>query len=543
MQVLAALVVALLVADVAGVGVAGSGSSSTAKVSAGRPGTGGTGGATPSGVAPGASQAGTSGTGGAASSGAGSSGATRSGSTRTGATTRSGGGSGGTSGTGGSASGLANLGHGVTAGTIKVVFPWPNLGPLGQAVGLYGTSEDDQLSIKAAVSAINDAGGINGRKIDPEIVGFNPLDEASMRALCIKWTQDQKVFAVVDAAAWHDDAQLCITQENHTPLISTWTTVSDFTNRGNPNLWWTGADAAAVLDNLVAFSASNHTLSPSQKFGVVAADRTGDILAAKYLTKDLANAGLKATDTESMHFDLADSATAQAQARDIVTRFKLAGIHTILPLLPYTDLVYLVQAAKEQESPPGQGLFHWLLSDYEFGDEAAIGLIDPSVGGPYASELDNTVNPTFFDLGNCDCNKPLPQGYDPFGTKCWQDFKKYSGAAWAKQNPLWDGYIETTGTAMIWCTDIQLFAAAARAVPASQLTQANFDKAMMGLTHFAGQFAPDYSYSGTRRSGPHQFRVVQEHVNGDGKCPRHADGGSAGDCWLILQDWREALHT
>src|SRR5207245_1959765 len=132
------------------------------------------------------------GPGGAASSGAGSSGATRSGATRTGATTRSGGGSGGTSGTGGSASGLANLGHGVTAGTIKVVFPWPNLGPLGQAVGLYGTSEDDQLSIKAAVSAINDAGGINGRKIDPEIVGFNPLDEASMRALCIQWTQDQK---------------------------------------------------------------------------------------------------------------------------------------------------------------------------------------------------------------------------------------------------------------------------------------------------------------------------------------------------------------
>jgi len=542
-QTLAALVVALLVADVAGIGAVGSGSSSSSKVAAGKAAAGGT-----SATAPtlGNGQPGAGGNGATTSSGpaTGSSSARRSSATGAGTTSRSGAGSGGVAvATTGGASALPNLGHGVTAGTIKVVFPWPNLGPLGQAVGLYGTSEDDQLAIKAAVSAVNDAGGINGRKVDAEVVGFNPLDEASMRADCIKWTQDEKVFAVVDAAAWHDDSQLCITQENHTPLISTWTTVTDWTSRGNPNLWWTGADAVAVLDNLVAFSVANHTLSKSEKFGVVAADRTGDLLATKYLNKDLANAGLKPADTGSMHFDLADSATAQAQARDIVTRFKLEGIHTILPLLPYTDLVYLVQAAKEQESPPGQALFRWLLSDYEFADEAAIGLIDPSAGGPYASELDNTVNPTFFDLGNCDCNKPLPQGYDSFGTKCWENFKKYSGPLWAKQNLGWDGYIETTGTAMIWCTDIQLFAAAARAVPATQLTQANFDKAMMGLTHFAGQFAPDYSFSGTRRSGPHEFRVVQEHVNGDGKCPKHASGSTQGDCWLILQDWREALKT
>jgi hypothetical protein len=355
------------------------------------------------------------------------------------------------------------------------------------------------------------------------------------------------VFAVVDADAWHDDHQLCITQENHTPLISSWTTVTDWTRQGNPYLWWTGPDDTAVLDNLVAWAAGAHALTPSTKFGVVAADRQSDVLASGYLNKDLTNAGLKAADTGSMHFDLSNTATAQAQARDIVARFKLEGIHTILPLLPYTDLVYLVQAAKEQESPPGQALFRWMLSDYEFGDSAAIGLIDPTVGGPYAGELNNTVNPTFVDLGNCDCNKPLPVGYNSFGTQCWQNFVKYSGAAWAKeqqqQGSTWGGYIETTGTAMTWCTNIDLLANAARAVPPGQLTQANFTKALMGLTHVLGQLSPDYSFTGTRRSGPHEFRVVQEHVNSDGKCPLHANGNTQGDCWIILQDWREALHT
>ena len=38
-------------------------------------------------------------------------------------------------------------------------------------------------------SEINDAGGINGRKINPIIVNFDPTNEAAMRALCKDWTE------------------------------------------------------------------------------------------------------------------------------------------------------------------------------------------------------------------------------------------------------------------------------------------------------------------------------------------------------------------
>jgi hypothetical protein len=443
-----------------------------------------------------------------------------------------------------SASGpLLNLGHGVGSTSIRVVFPWPNVGAVASVIGIYGSSEDPTLSITAAVNAINAAGGINGRTISPEIVQFNPLDDAAMRADCIKWTQDQQVFAVVDSNAWHDDHQLCITQENHTPLISSWTTVPDWTNRGNPNLWWTGPDAAEVLDNLVAWAVGQHQLGPAVKFGVVSADREGDNLAVGYLGRSLAREGLKASDSGSMHFALADAATAQLQARNLVTRFRAAGITTVIPLLPYTDFLYFVEAAKEQNWVP-----HWLLSDYEQQPLTALGLIDPSSGGPYAQELDNTVNPTFLDLGNCDCSQPLPIGYNSFGQQCQDNFAKYSGPAWAKEDKQqtgndWSGYIETTGTAMTWCQNIDLFAAAARAVPPNQLTQANFDQAMMKLSHFTDQLAPDLSYSASRRAGPHEFRVVQEHVNGDGKCPKKVTGHSQGDCWLIQQDFQPELHT
>lgn len=535
-QALAGLVAAMLLTDLAGLGATGSVVTSASGPGAGAAGGSGTvsaNGSGPGGTAtsPGGSGAGassplsgtTSGVGGGA--GAGGNGA--------GVGSGGGAGGGGGGGTGPAGGGLASLGHGVTSSSIKVVFPWPNLGPVEQAIGLYGSSEDPVLSIQAAVDAINASGGINGRTIDPEIVGFDPLNDSNMRADCLQWTQDQKVFAVVDANAWHDDQQLCVTQENHTPLISEWTTVTDWTRRGDPYLWWTGPDVADVLSNLVTWAKGARYLTPSTNVGVVAADREGDSLATGYLKRDLTAAGLRETDSGTMHFDLNNAAQAQVEARDIVVRFQTEGIHTLIPLLPYTDFVYLVEAAQEQNYYP-----RWLLSDYEYEDTAALGLIDPSVGGPYAKELNNAVNPTFFNLG--DSNGPYPAG--TLAASCNAAFNKYSGAAWAKQdpNPPYKGYIESQGTAMTWCENIDLFAAAARLVPANQLTQQAFTGGMMRLSSWPAAIQPTLTYGPQRRAGPHEYRVVEEHVNSDHACPLEVDGASQGDCWLIQQNWREA---
>lgn len=528
-QVLALVLAALLVTDLAGLGATGShgtsgpggvagSSGGSGTVSAGRASAAGSSGSS---TAPGA-------TGGSGTVGAGTGVGGGAPGTGTGA-------SGSSGGTGGGAPSGSGAGAGtdgaLTAKSIKVVFPWPNLGPVEQAIGLYGHSEDPVLSIQAAVDAVNASGGINGRMIDPEIVGFDPLNDSAMRADCIQWTQDQKVFAVVDGNAWHDAEQLCITQENHTPLISTWTTVTDWTTRGNPYLWWTGPDVADVLSNLVTWAKGARYLTASSPFGVVSADRTSDTLSTGYLNRDLAGAGLKARDSGTMHFDLNSSAQAQVEARDIVVRFQTEGIHTLIPLIPYTDLVYLVEAAQEQNWFP-----RWLLSDYESGDQAALGLIDPSVGGPYSKELNNTVNPTFENLG--DQNGPYPAG--SFAGRCNANFNKYSGAGEKSYDSSYTGWIESQGTAMTWCQNIDLFAAAARSVPVGQLTPQAFTTAMMHLTSVSAETTPTMTFGPQRRAGPHEFRVVEEHVNSDHACPVEVNGNTQGDCWLIQQNWREA---
>ena len=132
--------------------------------------------------------------------------------------------------------------------TINVVFPISNLTSLASNFGFAGDVEfgEQKKAIHTFVNAVNADGGINGRKINPMIVTFDPTNEAEMRADCMQWTQgNPAVFAVVDGlGSWTGDNELCITQEGHTPFIGQWTTTTNWTKEGAPYLWWTGPDQA-----------------------------------------------------------------------------------------------------------------------------------------------------------------------------------------------------------------------------------------------------------------------------------------------------------
>ena len=141
--------------------------------------------------------------------------------------------------------------RGVTAHSINVAFPVVSLNSLAGQEGFATDAEfgEQTKAINFYVNQINDAGGINGRKINPIITTFDPTNESEMRALCKTWTEGSPAaFAVLDGLGdWTGDDQLCITQEGHTPFIGQWTTVTNWTNQGSPYLWWTGPDQAAIL--------------------------------------------------------------------------------------------------------------------------------------------------------------------------------------------------------------------------------------------------------------------------------------------------------
>ena len=123
--------------------------------------------------------------------------------------------------------------RGVTSSAINVAFPVVNLTALASTYGFAGDVEytEQAKAIHLFVDQINSSGGINGRKINAVISSYNPASDAGMQALCDEWTQGSPgVFAVLDGVGtFTGDNQLCVTQQGHTPFLSQWTTVSNFT--------------------------------------------------------------------------------------------------------------------------------------------------------------------------------------------------------------------------------------------------------------------------------------------------------------------------
>ena len=430
--------------------------------------------------------------------------------------------------------------HGVTKHSVTIVFPVIDLSASGQAVGLQGSSDEtDPLGIKTYVKEINDAGGINGRKIDARIVKFKPMDQADMRAKCKDWTTGGEVFAVVDTGKWYDDNQLCITQEGHLPLISSWTTVTDWTERGAPYLWWTGPDQAKVVLNLVPWGIDQGLLSPAKKFAVLSSDRAGDKLAVNdYLLPALRARGLTPTVVDTITASLDDPASAQSQSRSAVSRLKSEGVETVIPLLPVTAFRSYLSAAKAQQYAP-----KLMLSDYEGTVNTALGLAEYQ----FPDLLNGQRGPTVYTLSSEDDDRPNGQtqlagaGYTPEAKACWESYQKENPKRIAKFP-----YIEAQGPTMRWCDAIRLTAKAIEAA-GKDLNRRTFIQALAVIGNFPSALTKEFSFSRTDHAGPSQYRTVAPTKNGNtaetNLCPPRRptptdDNPFHGSCWLLIEDWK-----
>jgi len=421
---------------------------------------------------------------------------------------------------------------GVTAQTINVVFPVSNLTALASNFGFAGDIEysEQTKAIQLFVKTINDAGGINGRKINPVIVNFDPTNEVSMRALCKQWTEGgAAVFAVLDGiGTWTGDNQLCIAQEGHTPLISQWTTVTNYTQEGSPYLWWTGPDDAAILQATVDWGRSSGRLGPKIKVGVIAGDRASDQLALnQFLLPDLKRAGITPL-VETIAAGTSESAATGSQAPLVIQQLRSDGITSVIPLIPFNVFFPVLQAATQQQYFPTL-----LLSDYEESIESALGLIPI----PYVKALNGQEGVTTETLGGID--DPRPQslgGYDPGVRSCW--------VVWHKAYPQTpkgnlNDFIEEQGPVQGWCQAIHLFAAAAKAA-GPHLNRRTFVEAMAKISDFPGGYSPTLSYGPDTFSGPTRYQVVRLHNNvpPSSQCKLGMNHLVQGVCWVSVSNWR-----
>jgi len=426
--------------------------------------------------------------------------------------------------------------RGVSATTINVVFPVADLGALSSSYGFAGDAEFgvQPAAIHTFVNEINDAGGINGRRINAIVAHFDPTDEADMRSLCKQWTEGSPpVFAVVDGiGTWTGDNQLCITQEGHTPFIGQWTTVTDWTTLGSPYLWWTGPDQADILYTVVHWGTTAGLLGPGVKVGVVAGDRSSDQVALhKYLLPALADVGVTPV-VETIPASPDDTASTSSAAPLVVQRLKNAGVQSVIPVMPFNAMFpFLASETNDRYFPK------LLLSDYEGSIQSALGLIP----FPYETALEGQEGVTVYTLGGTDAPIPESQGgYDPGVRSCYETWNAHNPPTQPSVSP----YIEEQGPIALWCQAIRLFAAAAtKAGP--NLDRRSFVEAMATITGFQGTATPVLSYGPTAFAGPAQYQVVSLHNNVPPSplCVLTYSGKPQGTCWHVVQTWQPLVTS
>jgi hypothetical protein len=433
-------------------------------------------------------------------------------------------------------SGASTSARGVTGGAINVVFPVVALNSLAGREGFAEDAEygEQTKAIELFVKQINSAGGINGRRINAIITGYDPTNENGMRALCKTWTEGSPAaFAVLDGlGAWTGDNQLCITQEGHTPFIGQWTTVTNWTNESSPYLWWTGPDQAAVLQAVVNWGLGAHLVGGDIKVGVIAGNRVSDQTALNdYLLPDLRDAGVTPV-VKTIDANPDDTSTTDAQSPLVIQQLRSAGVTSVIPLMPFNVFYPVLQAQTAQQYFP-----HLLLSDYESSILSSLGLLPV----PYAKALDGQEGVTTETLGGIDDPRPESQGgYDPGVRSCWTTWHQaYPQVPPGNMND----YIEEQGPIVGWCQVIKLFAAAAKAA-GPDLNRRSFVTAMSKITNFPGTNVPVLSYGPHKRYGPTQYQVVRLHINSppSSQCKSTVGRPPPATCWVSVQPW-EPLPT
>ncbi len=369
--------------------------------------------------------------------------------------------------------------RGVTGSSINVVFPIISFTSIEGQFEIESDAEygEQTKAIHLFVNQINDAGGIHGRKINPMIVSFDPTNLAEERALCKQWTQgNPPVFAVVDGLGTYEGAnQLCITREGQTPMLSQWTTTTNWTDLGSPYLWWTGADDAPILAATVRWGLSSGRLGHGKKVAVVVSDQASDQGALNsYLLPDLKKIGV-VPQVVTVTADVSETATTDSTATLAVERLKAAGVQSVIPLLPENAFTPFIGAETSQEYFP-----KLLLSDYQSEIEVALGLIPI----PYEKALNNQAGVTAETLGGIDLPRPESQGgYDPGVRSCWDVWHKaYPQTPKGNLND----DIEEQGPVQGWCQEIRLFAQAAT-MAGSNLNRRTFVEAMSRCHELPGR--------------------------------------------------------
>lgn len=212
----------------------------------------------------------------------------------------------------------------VTKDEIKVGITYVDLAAL-RAAGIKRDHGDYEKAYQTVIDEVNAKGGINGRKIVPTYIAVSPLGTDPAQQACIKFTEDQKVFAVMGQFLTAD-APLCYVEQHTTPILGGAITADGLARAKAP--WYTlersSADVATIID---AFAADGQF--KKQKVGVVAA-ATDQTLTESTVLPTLKKNKVTPTTVAYVTSPNDDTTAQRAEMDTILKRMQADGVTSVI---------------------------------------------------------------------------------------------------------------------------------------------------------------------------------------------------------------------
>jgi ABC-type branched-subunit amino acid transport system substrate-binding protein len=223
---------------------------------------------------------------------------------------------------------LTDLGHGVTADSIKVGIAIIDYDAIAEFVDFK--RGDQQATAQVFVDYINENGGVGGRMIEPVYKKYPPIPgrEPSALSLCTAWTEDDEVFAVLGVFIdFTGEAQLCLTRDHETIHIGH-ELEQPWIDESPGGLMLTGDTTKEIAArNLINLMVDEGTLE-GRTVGILA-DQDSESRVNDVIVPGLEDAGVELGSTAVLTITGTDTSAAQSQLDAFLERWSTEDVDTI----------------------------------------------------------------------------------------------------------------------------------------------------------------------------------------------------------------------
>jgi ABC-type branched-subunit amino acid transport system substrate-binding protein len=182
----------------------------------------------------------------------------------------------------------------------------------------------------------NEAGGINGREIEPVTITWDPTDPASFEEACQQATLDEEVFMVVNANGFRGGSLPCFTVDNDTFVFFGETVDQKTLKASGKNLVVLGVPAEQSAAAAAEVAVGDGLLEKGQKVGILSSNEPSIQAGGKRLERALKRDGF---DVETIEVNglQADPAAINQEGAAAVGTFEAEDVEFVFVLLPFTS--------------------------------------------------------------------------------------------------------------------------------------------------------------------------------------------------------------